>query len=215
MHRPTIICHQQTLIAYAKPSCLHNYPHNTPHENLYGNKKALHRQAQRQAVRQLLSDCLSNDACLALYPQKLQLKDDCYPYQLIDSHGKPILFVSFSHSQDEVALMVASSFCGIDIEQSAISPQIAQRFFHPSELGFLHSLPSSWQAYARLRLWQIKECYAKASLSTLSCTLSQDFSVILQAILSNQPTICLADNPYAICWLYQKDNWLALRLLST
>lgn len=196
MQNPILIHHHHSLIAHAK---IGNLP----------NSKAMQRQYQRWAVRQLLHYALHQ------HPSDyaaLSLKDNCHPYTLIDNTGTVHFFVSFSHSNDTVALIVSPTPCGIDIETSPISSFVAKRFFHCNEQAAINHLPSTAQAVARLRLWQIKESYAKAKASTLSQTLSYDFSNILPAILHHQPIS--PHNPHTIHQIYQGEHWLALTLQS-
>lgn len=195
MQNPAIIYHaHQVLIATA----------NLPTHKATTHKQQ--RQQQRDTVRQLLAYCLS------YYPDYLEFQGNTHPYYLFDPSQNKKFFVSFSHSHHQVALIITPSPCGIDIEHSPISPQIAHRFFHPNELNLLNSLSADTQAFARLKLWQLKESFAKASVSTLSSTLSQDFSDILQNILYHQPIN--PNNIYSIHQIYQDKQWLALTLSS-
>ncbi len=188
------------------------------------NKATTHkqqRQQQRHTVRQLLSYCLS------YYPDYLEFQSDTHPYYLFNHTHNKKFFVSFSHSRHQVALIIAPTPCGIDIEHSPISQEIVHRFFHSNEIALLDSLPTNTQAFARLKLWQLKESFTKASVTTLSQTLSQDFSQIVATLftttLLNHHYLCHShdnpshvikapNNPYAITYLYDTNYHLALTL---
>lgn len=79
--------------------------------------------------------------------------------------GKPYLpggpEFSLSHAGDFAVCAVAGFPVGADIELARISEAVAERFFHPDEVSFLHALPVFAQADARLRLWTAKEAYTK------------------------------------------------------
>ncbi len=90
-----------------------------------------------------------------------------------DERGKPHLdaaageqAVSWSHSGH--ALLVAMGRArelGVDVEQHRERPrmmEIAQRFFHPSELDWLRAQPDERRSHAFVRLWCIKEAVLKA-----------------------------------------------------
>lgn len=133
------------------------------------NNKACQHRHQRQAVRALLSMLLASTEVLQGYC----FCEQVLPYTLTKPDSR--LFVSFSHSLDQVAVMICQDPCGIDIEQQTIGMHIAERFFHLNEKKFLKSHPK-----ALTPLWQIKECLAKATNTTLSQTLSQDCLDIYQ-----------------------------------
>lgn len=145
------------------------------------SKKNLHH-AQKLAVRQLLHYCQTQ------FYSDYTFFEQIYPYHLSKNingdNGINRYFVSFSHSQDTVALIISPNVCGIDVEHAFISNQIAKRFFHPNELQALiqHKTPNQ----ARKKLWQIKECFAKLNNTTLSCTITQDYHLFLSAIDQSQ-----------------------------
>lgn len=101
---------------------------------------------------------------------------DCTPDNLPierDARGKPHLHapfadraISWSHSGH--ALLVAmgpARELGVDVEQYRERPrmmEIAQRFFHPSELGWLRAQDDAARTDAFVRLWCIKEAVLKA-----------------------------------------------------
>lgn len=131
--------------------------------------KSLQHHHQRQAVRLLLAELMSSRQSLQGY----RFCEQSLPYKLIKQDE--CLFVSFSHSLDQVAVMICQNPCGVDIEQRTVGMHIAQRFFHPKEKEFLNTHPT-----ALTKLWQIKECLAKATHTTLSQTLSQNCLDILR-----------------------------------
>lgn len=164
MQNPTIHYHSSTILIASGE--IIPPPAHSPN--------ALH-SAQRTCVRTLLKWCLER------FLPDYQLLASDYPYQLI-CKDKPSLFVCFSHSQHQVALIIATQPCGIDIELRPISPKIAKRFFHANELNHLHTLPQDEQTVLRATLWQLKESLVKCHNSTLSYMIGQD----VLSLLSNQ-----------------------------
>lgn len=159
------------------------------------------RPAQSQGVRKLLAWCLIQ------FLPTYQLNDTNYPYRLV-SPDKPSLFVSFSHSKEKVALLIAPTPCGIDIELRLISQQIAERFFHANELALLNSLSQDEQHTTRQTLWQLKECLVKVHNRTLSALIGQDMTAFWQA-LTQAPTQMTYCPPY---WLWQQGQVVAVCL---
>lgn len=134
--------------------------------------KSVLRHAQRTAVRQLLYYCQTQ------FYSDYAFFDSTYPYCL--DNGNNRYWVSFSHSQHMVALIISANACGIDIEYSTISSSVAKRFFHSNELAILSNHPNP--AHARQLFWQIKECFAKLYNTTLSHTISQDYGLFLSTL---------------------------------
>lgn len=157
------------------------------------------RPIQSQGVRELLA------WCLAQFFPTYQLNDTTHPYRLV-SPDKPALFVSFSHSSTQVALIIAPTPCGIDIELRPISQQIAERFFHTNELSLLNSLSQDKQHATRLTLWQLKECLVKVHNSTLAQVISQDMTPLVQS-LQNMPVQGVDCGAY---WLWQMNSVVAV-----
>ena len=91
---------------------------------------------------------------------------DPMPQILIDPHGKPYfatgdLHFSISHTKNHVFCAISHKNIGIDAEECArnVSPNLAKKVLSPSEFAL-------WQDYhspdeALLRLWVLKESYAK------------------------------------------------------
>lgn len=84
------------------------------------------------------------------------------PYYLISTTNGEKRYLSFSHSQTHVAVLMASTpLLGLDIEDNEITHQVATRYFHANELAWLTTLPIMQQANARRLLWTFKEAYIK------------------------------------------------------
>lgn len=127
----------------------------------------------------------------------------CEPDTLVfeqGSHGKPELSrthhpaltqlrFNLSHSHDVVACAVTTSFdVGIDVEdpQRGAPLDVADRFFSPSEVRDLRSLPIDSQPSRFFEYWTLKESYIKARGLGLALPLD-GFSFALSAIPSTQP----------------------------
>lgn len=142
------------------------------------------KKAQSLAVRELLQIVKKR------YFHQFDFISHRHPYFL--SAQPPLLpqifFVNFSHSGEQVALIIAPTKCAIDIELSPISCNISARYFCANECALL-AQNTNQSARIRQLLWQARECAAKLDNRLLAQTISADFSdwaaAILQAIASN------------------------------
>ncbi|OOS26800.1 hypothetical protein B0681_00070 [Moraxella porci DSM 25326] len=132
---------------------------------------------QSKAVRALL------DVVLTHFDQQAILDESSFPYRLMANGYHS--FVSFSHSQDCVALIISPYPCGIDVETRVISQAVAQRFFGQHENLILYSYPSDTQAIYRQILWQLKEAWIKLHGGTLTQGMGVDFG---QYVIDISPT---------------------------
>lgn len=90
-----------------------------------------------------------------------KLNDTNFPYHFITANGYT-WYVSFSHSRQHAAVLISPyTNIGIDVEDSAISHQVASRFFSPHEYQWLNQKPAVNQAVLRNLLWRLKECSIK------------------------------------------------------
>ncbi len=90
-----------------------------------------------------------------------ELMEANFPYHFITADGY-IWYVSFSHSRQHAAVLISPyANIGIDVEDSAISHQVASRFFSPHEYQWLNQKPAVNQAVLRNLLWRLKECSIK------------------------------------------------------
>lgn len=156
IHSPWIHQIQSTLIAHAQ---------------MLSAEQSL----QSKAVRELLDIVLKHSSKQAI------LDESNFPYRLIDDNT-PKQFVSFSHSNDYVALIISPYPCGIDVETRAISQVVAQRFFSHHENLCLQAYPADTQATYRQMLWQLKESWIKLNGGTLTQGLGVDFGQYLTDI---------------------------------
>ena len=90
-----------------------------------------------------------------------ELMEANFPYYFITADGYT-WYVSFSHSRQHAAVLMSPyTNIGIDVEDSAISHQVASRFFSPHEYQWLNQKPAVNQAVLRNLLWRLKECAIK------------------------------------------------------
>lgn len=90
-----------------------------------------------------------------------KLNDTNFPYYFITANGYT-WYVSFSHSRQHAAVLISPyTNIGIDVEDSAISHQVASRFFSPHEYQWVNQKPTVNQAVLRNLLWRLKECAIK------------------------------------------------------
>lgn len=77
---------------------------------------------------------------------------------------RPDLHFNLSHSGETVLCALSPSPVGCDVEiLGPARPELAERFFHPSERRWLSALPPSEYDEAFFRLWTLKESYLKAT----------------------------------------------------
>lgn len=93
--------------------------------------------------------------------------------------GKPSLpntyglHFNMSHSADKIAVAVAHSEVGIDVEQTRkVNFRVAERFFSASEINDLMALPEEERQEYFFTLWTIKESFLKAIGSGLTRSLN-------------------------------------------
>ena len=87
--------------------------------------------------------------------------DANFPYHFITADGYT-WYVSFSHSRQHAAVLISPyTNIGVDVEDSAISHQVASRFFSPHEYQWLNQKPAVNQVILRNLLWRLKECSIK------------------------------------------------------
>lgn len=90
-----------------------------------------------------------------------ELMEANFPYHFITADGYT-WYVSFSHSRQHAAVLISPyTNIGIDVEDSAISHQVAARFFSFHEYQWLNQKPAVHQAVLRNLLWRLKECAIK------------------------------------------------------
>jgi 4'-phosphopantetheinyl transferase len=122
-----------------------------------------------------------------------------------NAHGKPSLPASdlcfnLSHSRSQILFAVARAReVGVDIEcvdRKFAQEQIPERFFSPTEVRTLRSLPAAEQTAAFFRCWTRKEAYIKARGLGLALPLDS-FDVSLGP---EQPAALLAGaGDYTVC----------------
>lgn len=130
------------------------------------------------ACRKLLFN-LQKKLALANEYQPIRLYEQQFPYYFVVKNHT--YWVSFSHSQTHVAVMVVPDSdiatdtdtatgknspprFGIDIEDKRISDAVAGRFFCQAELAWLASLDNSQKLSAKKLLWTFKESLIKAEI---------------------------------------------------
>lgn len=137
-----------------------------------------HRQAQSACVRALLN------ATMQRHSLDGRLDDTHFPYQIFDGNQK--YFVSFSHSDTQVALIISPNLCAVDIEMRNTSIAIAQRYFHHNELIYLAQQNAAAKKNIINTLWRLKECAIKLHQNKLPLGMKADFSVVIANIVRNQ-----------------------------
>ncbi|ELA08703.1 4'-phosphopantetheinyl transferase [Moraxella macacae 0408225] len=108
------------------------------------------------ACRQLLSQLQ-----IAIH-QIGELNESEFPYCFIANSQK--WFVSFSHSQYQVAVLLANvANIGVDIENKPIKSGVVRRFFSQAENQWLGQIDMEHAQLAKTLLWTLKESHIKAT----------------------------------------------------
>lgn len=154
------------------------------------------RQIQSTAVRQLLT-----------WLQKTlklqgQLIESAFPYYFI--HQEIQHFVCFSHSSNQVVVIISQHPCAIDIQIQNVSIKVAHRFYHNNELNYLAILAPDEQKHLINLLWQLKECLIKLNHGQLTSGLGIDCSSIFYQLDDNQPKTLIKFND--TFWVYSNSN---------
>lgn len=133
------------------------------------------RQRQRNGVRLLLQSLLSKLDIIDT------LDESQFPYRLANNRH----YVCFSHSgnsrlNDKVAVVISRQrTVGIDIETQDVAEPVAQRFYHPSEMGILAELPIERRVIISRYLWQLKESFIKVYQYKLAQGLGMNYAPII------------------------------------
>lgn len=130
---------------------------------------------QSQGVRQLLS-CL-----LTHLGRRDELDERQFPFRLLAS-GE---YVSFSHSQNQLAVVVSVHQVAVDVEMRAVSWQLACRHFHANEVAMLNKYQVVHRQRLLKLLWQLKECQIKLSGGQLFSGLKTDNSQPLACFIQS------------------------------
>lgn len=158
------------------------------------------RQQQRAGVRLLLQSLLNR---LDITDT---LDDSDFPYRLINSQ----YYVCFSHTgaqsktihsknvstqrkneklsddlSNKVAIVISAHRpAGIDIETNHVEWQVAQRFYHASEIAVLQKLSTVQRDTAAKLLWQLKESFIKIHQYKLAQGLGMDYSYLIADLIN-------------------------------
>lgn len=170
-------------------------------------------QIQKKAVRYLLDELVEH---LSLCKK---LDESKYPYQLISTQK----YVCFTHSHNQVAVIISSQNAGVDIELKAIPQRVINRYYHKDETSYLSAKTLLEQETLSRWLWQYKECMVKIK----QCTLAQSLGInnldvlkqIEQALNANKGTgihaMIIKSSDKAVgnaqnIWINKENNILAV-----
>lgn len=125
-------------------------------------------------TRALVRDVLSR--YVAVEPSRLVFTRNEYGKPaLAEPAACPVVF-SLSHTKGLSVCAVASAqMIGVDVERldrTNCHPDVANRFFAPSEAAYLEGLDGDQRRLEFLRLWTLKEAYVKARGKGLSIPLN-------------------------------------------
>lgn len=138
------------------------------------SNRAQQKNAQSACVRLLLQIAMQRFDIVG------ELCDHAYPYHIQSSDRR--YFVSFSHSKNQVALIISLSPCAIDIETKDIKHNIAERYFHPDEIEMLSNLSCIDKQNLINFLWRLKECRIKLLQDQLYTGMGADMTPYLIGI---------------------------------
>lgn len=174
-----------------------------PTQSPLAQKKHL-KQTQKKCVRALLKTIITH-----FNLANNELNESQFPYLLTDKQiHNPPLFVSFSHSQNKVALILSHQRCAIDLELNVVPEKVAKRYFSPLEYQYLNQLPNTQKQFATNQLWQLKECLIKYHNGKLFDGITYDCADIINKLLTHSHFYW--KNYGVIC----QDDWTAIYQLS-
>ena len=138
------------------------------------SNRAQQKNAQSACVRLLLQLAMQRFDIVGefydhAYPYRIQSSDKCY-------------FVSFTHSNNQVGLIISLTPCAIDIEIKDIKHSIAERYFHPNEIEMLSNLSCIDKQKLINFLWRLKECRIKLLQDQLYTGMGADMTSYLTGI---------------------------------
>lgn len=112
---------------------------------------------------------------LQIHPSEISFNYNCYGKPSVVVSGEEPLRFNLSHSQ-ELALIAVTQSCdvGVDLERirdDFACQEIAEKFFSPTEVATLRSLPPHLQTTAFYTCWTRKEAFIKATGKGLSLPL--------------------------------------------
>lgn len=175
--------------------------------------------------------CMAHALLRRVLARHTQLDPDAIWFEQ-GPHGKPELSrahhplltqlrFNLSHSQDVAACAVTSCFdVGIDVEdpQRGAPLDVADRFFSPSEVRELRSLPSESQPDRFFEYWTLKESYIKAKGLGLALPLDGfSFSLSTQQPIAISFTHAIADTPsdwHFRTWLHRRRYRVSVGIQS-
>ena len=99
------------------------------------SQRLKHKKAQSACVRSLLQITMHRFDIVGKF------HDHAHPYYI--NSNKIRYFVSFSHSDNQVALIISLTPCAIDIEVNDIKYSVVERYFHPNEIYLLTQFSST------------------------------------------------------------------------
>ena len=138
------------------------------------SNRAQQKNAQSACVRLLLQLAMQRFDIVGefydhAYPYRIQSSDKCY-------------FVSFTHSNNQVGLIISLTPCAIDIEIKDIKHSIAERYFHPNEVEMISNLSCIDNQKLINFLWRVKECRIKLIQDQLYAGMGADMTPYLTGI---------------------------------
>ncbi len=158
------------------------------------------KKAQSACVRSLLQITMHHFDIVG------EFHDHAHPYY-IDSN-KIRYFVSFSHSDNQVALIISLTPCAIDIEVNDIKYSVVERYFHPNEIYLLTQFsPTDRQQLINI-LWRLKECRIKLIQDQLYTGMGADMSSYFTDFWPNSINLIKTDGYH--CYHHPNLNLTAL-----
>lgn len=193
--------------------------------------------SERQIAQRFVFDkdrklyCMAHALLRRVLSNYTQLAPDALHFEL-GSHGKPALSrvhhpaltqlrFNLSHSQDVAACALTTGIdVGIDVEapQRGAPLDVADRFFSPSEVRELRSLPTDLQASRFFEYWTLKESYIKARGLGLALPLHAfSFSLPAQQSITISFTHEIVDTPsdwHFWTWLHRRRYQVSVAIQS-
>lgn len=134
------------------------------HSDNFSSNSSSTKPISSYACRNLLTNLLSHLGIIGSFD------DSQLPYRVIQTNKK-IWYISFSHSQQQIAVLLADTpSLGVDVEDRPISQAVANRYFCQAENDWLACMYEVDAAIYRQLLWVLKESIIKAQGNSQQAT---------------------------------------------
>lgn len=169
---------------------------STQNKFIHANKYQYEKRAVRLLLQNLLDHLDINDTLI----------ENSFPFYLKNTR----YFICFTHSTNNIALILSKNPCSIDLENRNVPFKVAKRYFHSNELYKINQYSNDLAPILINELWRIKECIIKIKLDTLTAGMAIDLSFLIPYLADFQTQQLHIDlsalNQYHLLDIIDKHN---------